>query len=69
MRAGTRQLGEVRRRPRRTLTGEARQQSRCPAECDGAAHGGTSGRLLRTAIKDRAIVLVVINEFDRIVGL
>jgi hypothetical protein len=25
--------------------------------------------LLRTAIKDRAIVLVAINEFDRIVGL
>ena len=27
------------------------------------------GRLLRTAIKDRAIVLVAINEFDRTVGL
>jgi hypothetical protein len=64
-----RQLGEVRRRPRRTLTGEARQQSRCPAECGGVARGGLSARLLRTAIKDRAIVLVAINEFDRIVGL
>ena len=27
-----------------------------------------SGQLLRTAIKDRAIVLVAIDEFDRAVG-
>ena len=28
-----------------------------------------SGQLLRTAIEDRAIVLVAINDFDRAVGL
>jgi hypothetical protein len=35
----------------------------------GGAGRVISGRLLRTAIKDRAIVLVAINEFDRAVGL
>ena len=45
------------------------QQAQCPAGCDGAsACRAPSGRLLRTAIKDRAIVLVAINEFDRTVG-
>ncbi len=44
--------------------------AQCPAGCDGAsAWRAPSGRLLRTAIKDRAVVLVAINEFDRIVGL
>src|SRR5208283_2067076 len=42
----------------------------CPAGCDGAsAWMAPSGQLLRTAIKDRAIILVAINEFDRAVGL
>ena len=42
----------------------------CPARCDGASvWRAPLGRLLRTAIKDRAIVLVAISEFDRIVGL
>src|SRR5208282_1061355 len=42
----------------------------CPAGCDGAsAWMAPSGQLLRTAIKDRAIILVAINEFDRTVGL
>ena len=46
------------------------QQAQCPAGCDGAsACRAPSGRLLRTAIKDRAIVLVAINHFDRTVGL
>ena len=41
-----------------------------PNDSDGAsAWRAPSGRLLRTAIKDRAIVLVAINEFDRTVGL